>query len=128
MPLQRPDPHKLIQDVLRNGGAALLVGLDELLELADTLLLQLTGEQSAGDIILANLLELVVVVGEEAQVLEGNVDVGVTAQPALLLHCLLAAGEAEFVDLLLATIANHCFPVSNLYRSEINGGMVREGL
>lgn len=77
IPLQRTHSHKLVQYFVGNLSAALLVGLDKLLKLHDALLLQFSRQQLSLCISHSNLFELVIVIREETQILEGYVDLRV---------------------------------------------------
>lgn len=83
-PFQRANSHKLIYNLFGDLGAAFLIRRDELRQRLDADLLQLTRHQFTLDVLLADPLDFLIVVVEEAQVLEGDIDVRVTAVFLLL--------------------------------------------
>lgn len=86
---------------LKHKSNYLLEILRELLEDPNTLRLKLAREEVALPVLLAHLRPLLVVVHEEPKVLIRNVDIGVPAEPPVLLLRLLSAREPMAVDLVL---------------------------
>ena len=72
---------------------------DERLDYIDASLLELAREHLALGVRYADALQLLVVLQEEAQVLERDVDLGVATQLAVLLDGVLPSREGVFVDL-----------------------------
>lgn len=70
----------------------------------DALLLQLSRENLAFHVARADPLEFLVIVLEEAEVLEGNIHVGVAAILAVLFYRVATAGKGVFVDLLFTVV------------------------
>ena len=106
--LQLANGVERVHILLRHGRAALLELVNERLHLADQDLLHLAREHAAGAVLLADALQLLVVLQKVLQVLVRNVLRQVRAQRALLLLRLAAAAVRVPVDLCLtATPQRH---------------------
>ena len=106
--LQLANGVERVHVLLRHGRAALLELVNERLHLADQDLLHLAREHAAGAVLLADALQLLVVLQKVLQVLVRNVLRQVRAQRALLLLRLAAAAVRVPVDLCLtATPQRH---------------------
>lgn len=92
---------EVLPDLVRHGLPPGLELRDVLLQVLNADLLDLAGHHFAGLVGLLDARELLVVLHEEGEVLEGDVGFGVAAQLALFLGGVLPAGEGEAVDFVL---------------------------
>lgn len=86
LPNKRPDSHKLIEKLICDCRPTCLVVFYKLLQFHDALLLELPGQNISLLIASADLLELLVIVREEAEILERNVHVWIAAELTMLLY------------------------------------------
>lgn len=92
---------EVLLDLLGDGLSPGLELRDIVLQVLDADLFDLARHHLAGLVGLLDAGELVVVLHEERQVLEGHVDCGVASQFALFLGRVLSAGEGESVHFVL---------------------------